>query len=74
MEGIAVGVVLAISLLVVPSAAQIRPDPGPEEPRTSQRIRMMRDMRADTEMLERPQRELQQSCSRLAPKDPKAGG
>jgi hypothetical protein len=104
-EGLAVGVVLAISLLVVPATAQtLRPDPGPEEPRTPQMIRMMRDMRADmdrmrdemsregtgamrermgsvltqmqriTEMLERHQRDLQQSCPGLAPKDPKAGG
>jgi len=104
MRKLAVGVALAIPLLVVPARAQLRPDPGPEEPRTAQMIRMMRDMRADmdrmrdessregmgtmrermggmlvrmqrmTEMLERHQRDLQQSCPRLAPKDSKAGG
>jgi hypothetical protein len=31
-------------------------------------------MQRMTEMLERHQRDLQQSCPRLAPKDPKAGG
>jgi hypothetical protein len=40
-------VALAISFLVVPARAQLRPDPGPEEPRTAQMLRRMRDMRAD---------------------------
>jgi hypothetical protein len=43
--------VLAGVLLVAPVPAQIRPDPGPEEPRTQQMMRMMREMRGDMDRM-----------------------
>lgn len=51
MTRLAVGVALAIPLLVVPATAQLRPDPGPEEELTPQMIRMMREMRADMDRM-----------------------
>jgi len=47
----AIPTVFAAVVLVAPVPAQIRPDPGPEEPRTQQMMRMMREMRGDMDRM-----------------------
>ncbi len=52
LERLAVATALAIPLVVLPAMAQtLTPDPGPEEPRVPEMMRMLHEMRAEMDQM-----------------------
>ena len=72
VERLAIATALAIPLLVLPALAQtLKPDPGPEEPRVPEMMRMMREMHAE---MHRMQAEMGRRGMGMEPMHERMGG